>query len=117
MKITNDTILAYVNGNTLEVVDDGILAVGKADINELLNANVRAEPQYGADATHVTNTTRKYQCNAALRYEDAIAKLRTKHDLARDGAAIRMILEAGLRALGFGKMVDEVQAEAELDAE
>jgi len=71
----------------------------------------RAEPAYGMEATHVTNTTRKYQCNAALTYAKAIKKLCKEHELPADGAAIRMVLEAGLKALGFKSLVDEVEAE------
>lgn len=111
MKITKDTMLAYVDGTSMEVVE--VLAEGKTDIKAILDANVRAEPQYGMEASHVTNTTRKYQCNADLRYASAIRKLRSANELSTDGAAIRMVLEAGLKALGYKELVDEVVAERE----
>jgi hypothetical protein len=88
-----------------------VLAEGKADIDEALAT--RAKPHYGAGASHVTNTTKKYQCNASLTYAKAIKKLRTEHKLDTDGAAIRLVLEAGLKALGFKELVVEVEAERE----
>ena len=105
-KITKSTVLAFVdsNGKVKEV-----LAEGREAVEELLAP--RAKPSYGKDASHVTNTTRKYQCNADLRYAKAIAKLRKEHDLSTDGAAIRMVLEAGLKALGFKELVAEVEAD------
>lgn len=110
-KLTKNTALAFVNTSTDEVVD--ILAVGPTDIQTVLSAAQRKAPEYGSDATHVTNTTRKYQCNAALAYEGPIAKLRKANKFATDGAAIRLILEAGLKALGFEDIVEEVEAEKE----
>lgn len=116
-KINNNTMLALVSADDHEVKE--ILAEGSADIKELLAAGVvgRAEPQYGMEASHVTNTTRKYQCNAALAYVEPIKRLRKKMDLGTDGAAIRLIMEAGLRSLGFGQIVDEVAAELEASTE
>ena len=105
MKITKDTKLAFVVGNQVKQV----VAEGKDDIADALAQ--RAKPHYGAEASHVTNTTRKYQCNADLRYAKAIAKLRKEHDLGTDGAAIRLVLEAGLKALGFKELVAEVEAD------
>lgn len=111
MKTTNDIALAFVSLSTGIVTDDGLIAVGTADIDAVLNAGVRAEAHYGMEASHVTNTTRKYQCNADLRYAKAIKELRTEGGFETDGAAIRQIMEAGLKALGFAKLVAEVQAE------
>lgn len=113
MKLNKDTMLAYVDGGTQEIVQ--VLATGKADVTELLAGSVRQAPAYGMEATHVTNTTRKYQCNAALAYMGPIAKLRKANGLETDGAAIRLILEAGLKKLGFGEIVAEVAAESEVE--
>lgn len=106
MKITKDAKLALVDGKG-QVKE--VLAEGRETITDMLAT--RAKPNYGAGASHVTNTTRKYQCNADLRYAKAIKKLRTEHKLATDGAAIRMLLEAGLVALGFKDLVAEVEAD------
>jgi hypothetical protein len=105
MKIKKDTMLAFVDakGEVTQVLAEG------EQVDKLLAT--RARPRYGTDASHVTNTTRKYQCNADLRYAKAIAKLKKEHDLDTDGTAIRMTLEAGLRALGFKQLVDEVVAD------
>lgn len=107
MKITKDTALAYVNLKTDEVGE--VLAVGPTDVTAVLNANLRAAPAYGMDASHVTNTTRKYQCNASLVYAKAVRELRKARDFGTDGAAIRLILEEGLIAMGYGDLVDEVR--------
>ena len=63
MKITKDTKLALV-GPKNQVTE--VLAEGKQDIADALAQ--RATPRFGMSASHVTNTTRKYQCNADLRY-------------------------------------------------
>lgn len=109
MKTTKDTLLAFVSEKTGEV--GVVLAQGTSDIEAVLSAGLRAEPHYGMEASHVTNTTRKYQCNADLRYTGCIKAIRKEFDLGTDGAAIRTIMEAGLKALGFAKVVDEVQAD------
>lgn len=107
MKITKNTALAFVNTKTDEVVE--ILAEGREVITEMLAA--RAKPAYGLNASHVTGSTRKFQTNASLLYAKAVKKLRTEHKLGTDGAAIRMLLEAGLCALGFKELVAEAAAE------
>lgn len=116
MNITKNTALAFVSIDSITDENAEILAVGKQDVEALLAGSVRAEPAYGMEASHVTNTTRKYQCNADLRYAAAIKKLRTANDFTTDGAAIRMVMEAGLKALGFAELVEEVETERE-DAE
>jgi hypothetical protein len=88
---------------------DLILAEG-ADVDKILAGALRAPSQYGEFASHRTNSTRKYQCNASLAYEECIMKLVKKNELEKDGQAIRMIMEAGLKALGFGDIVAEVEA-------
>lgn len=104
-KITKDTQLALVNGKG-KVTE--VLAEGDA-IGEVLAT--RAKPHYGMDASHVTNSTRKYQTNADLRYAKAIKDLRKEHGLTTDGRAIRMLMEAGLKALGFKALVAEIEAD------
>lgn len=106
MKISKDAKLALVDGKG-QVTE--VLAEGREPITDMLAT--RAKPNYGAGASHVTNTTRKYQCNADLRYAKAIKKLRTEHKLTTDGAAVRMVLEAGLAALGFEELVADVEAD------
>lgn len=91
-----------------------IIATGD-DVETILAASMRAPSQYGLLASHRTNSTRKYQVMAAIPYEDCLKVLIAKNELPSEAAAIRIVMEAGLRAMGFGKVVDEVHAEDEGD--
>lgn len=59
----------------------------------------RAKPHYGTDATHRTETTRKYQANAPISWEKALRALAKEKGYKREGEAIREALYAGLKAL------------------
>jgi len=99
---------------TLTLNDGGleiILAVDK-DVDAVLAGSMRAEPAYGEGASHRTQTTRKYQCNAPLAWEEMIEKVGKKNGLATGGAAIRAVLLAGLEALGFDAEIESDDDEA-----
>lgn len=106
MKITKSTKLALV-GPKNQITE--VLAEGREAVEQLLTP--RAEPKFGMEASHVRRSTRKYQCNAALAFAKPIAKLRKEHGLKTEGKAIRLVLEAGLKALGFEELVEEVERE------
>lgn len=91
---------------------DLILAEG-ADVDLVLAGSLRAPSQYGLLASHRTNSTRKYQVMAAIPYEDCLKVLIAKNELPSEAAAIRLCFEAGLRAMGFGRVVDDVHSEGE----
>lgn len=103
------TVAQFLTISSAPSEQDLILAEG-ADVDKILAGALRAPSQYGEFASHRTNSTRKYQCNASLAYEECIAMVVKKNDLEKDGQAIRMIMEAGLRAMGFGDIVAEVES-------
>lgn len=59
----------------------------------------RATPKYGKEASHRTEETRKYQCNAPLSWERLLRDVMKERKLKREGEAIRECLYAGLKAL------------------
>lgn len=95
--ITSTSFLLLVDSATS---DETVLAVGD-DVSTVLAGSQRAEPQYGPDASHVTNSTRKYQCNAPLAWEPMMRKVKKQIGADTQGAAIREIMRAGLEALGY----------------
>lgn len=112
----NTTTVSQILTLTTAQGQELVLAEG-ADVDTILAPSMRAEPQYGADASHVTNTTRKYQANMYLGYEAAVAKIKKQLGASRDGAAIRAIFEAGLAALGFEALVEEAHSTEDDSAE
>jgi hypothetical protein len=56
----------------------------------------RATPKFGKLASHRTETTRKYQCNAPLEWEALIKALQKSIGAEREADAIRHALAKGL---------------------
>lgn len=56
----------------------------------------RKSPEYGKLASHRTESTRKYQCNAPLEWEAAIKALMKSLGAKREADAIRHALGKGL---------------------
>jgi len=100
-KTTAPTKLLTLIDGDLEM----IIATGE-DVEMILASSMRAPSQYGLLASHRTKLTRKYQVMAAIPYENCLKVLVAKNDLPSEAAATRIVMEAGLRALGFGKVVD-----------
>jgi len=53
-------------------------------------------PKYGKEASHRTESTRKYQCNGPLEFEKALKAIMKREGFTREGEAIRFALAKGL---------------------
>jgi hypothetical protein len=104
------TTMSHNTNKFLTLTDAGlemVLAEG-SDVDKVLAGSLRAEPQYGPDASHRTvKGTRKFQCNAPVAFEVCMAKIMRANDFEKEGQAIRLVLAEGLKALGFDVEIDE----------
>jgi hypothetical protein len=67
----------------------------KSDGPKLIRA-AAYKPKYGKEASHRTESTRKYQCNAPLTFEAALRAIMKREKFTREGEAIRFALAKGL---------------------